>query len=307
MHKSNYGADASKRVLILRYFLVKVCFFMFLIIFSLYSRTEHIYAQTCLTREQVSNDSRCLYIVDDKVYQQGSRDTPHQGHPCGTDVTSIIPGSHRAMMNVYLTPNYVGNVCSIPTPTNKIPTPAETSSPTVASHMYTPIPTSGVNQALVVQPPVPTSKEEPSPDLSIFKEIDSGKGDLTSYERFFAMAYSSVLHCFGSKISTNECTDSKSGDINNDGKITEVDYNLIMVGFNKISKQKILQDRTAPLSTTNPTQPTSFSFKTQPVLAKGIFISKVFAGGSLISIVLATGVTIYLNLKLYKKKHAKTV
>jgi hypothetical protein len=68
--------------------------------------------QACFTREQVSSDSRCLFIINNKVYQKGTRAAPHQGHPCGTDVSSIVPSSHTSSLATYLTPNYAGNICS---------------------------------------------------------------------------------------------------------------------------------------------------------------------------------------------------
>lgn len=88
--------------------------------------------QSCLTIDQVNNDSRCLYILNNDIYQMGSKSNPHRGHPCGMDVTSIIPGNHKNNSTRYLTPNYVGSICSVvPTqaPTNP-PTQAPTSAPT---------------------------------------------------------------------------------------------------------------------------------------------------------------------------------
>jgi len=46
-------------------------------------------AQTCFTKEEVASDSRCLYIWDNKVFEKGTRSSPHQGHPCGMDVSSL--------------------------------------------------------------------------------------------------------------------------------------------------------------------------------------------------------------------------
>jgi hypothetical protein len=84
------------------------------------------------------------------------------------DVTSIIPGFHQSSAALYLTPNYVADVCtaapptSTPTPTI-IPTPTvtpvstPTSMPTLTS---TPIPT----PRLTATPtPIPTSTPVPSP------------------------------------------------------------------------------------------------------------------------------------------------
>src|SRR3989344_2407948 len=69
-----------------------------------------LYSQTCFTRQHVSSDSRCLYILNSKVFEKGTRSKPHQGHPCGMDVTSIIPGFHLADVAKHLDPNYKGTI-----------------------------------------------------------------------------------------------------------------------------------------------------------------------------------------------------
>ncbi len=115
------------------------------------------YSQTCMTRQQVSSDTtRCLYIIDSTVYKKGSRSSPHKGHPCGTDVTTIIPSFHAATASKYLTPNLVGTICAGPTPTT-IPTP------TVPK-----VPTATIGPTQVVQPTtpptgVPTTPPTPLP------------------------------------------------------------------------------------------------------------------------------------------------
>ena len=74
-------------------------------------------SQVCFTREQVATlDSRCLYILNNKIFQRASsRNNPHQGHPCGMDVTSIIPSFHMGDAAKYLDPNYLGIICIQPT------------------------------------------------------------------------------------------------------------------------------------------------------------------------------------------------
>lgn len=106
------------------------------------------YSQTCFTTAQVQSDSRCLYILNGKVYNKGSRSKPHHSNPCGTDVTNIILSFHTQSPLKYLDPNYVGNICTnqpvatntpqppSPTPIQNAPTatPVITSSTTCAKH-----------------------------------------------------------------------------------------------------------------------------------------------------------------------------
>lgn len=86
-----------------------------------------IIASTCMTVQQVQTDSRCLYIANNQVYQKDSRSNPHHGHPCGTDVTSILPSSHHQTPASYLLPNLIANICPAttltPTPTSMTPSP----------------------------------------------------------------------------------------------------------------------------------------------------------------------------------------
>lgn len=120
----------------LRIFLIRYGFHIVLLFFLVNLVTSYvihfyILATGCMTRTQVASDSRCLYIVGTQIYQKDSRSSPHHGHPCGTDVTSIIPGSHLGNAGFYLVPNYIANVCpavtSTPTPTRP---PGATATPT---------------------------------------------------------------------------------------------------------------------------------------------------------------------------------
>lgn len=100
-----------------------------------------VHSQTCMTVDEVAADSRCLYIYNNNIFEKGTRSTPHQGNPCGTDITSLIPGSHLADVVYYLDPNYQASVCTAPTST-PTPTPSNTPTPTVAaSSTSTPSPT----------------------------------------------------------------------------------------------------------------------------------------------------------------------
>lgn len=134
----------------------------------LYSLQFFIRANTaCMTKTQVAQDKRCLYVVSGKVYSKGTRSSPHHGHPCGTDVTSVIPSFHINSPAMYMTPNYVANICIAPTPTRvptlvptKVPTPIPTSVPTQAP-TTTLIPTIVTPAATTTS--IPLSQGVPSP------------------------------------------------------------------------------------------------------------------------------------------------
>ncbi len=130
--------------------------FIFVLMTGLFLYAPLVFAQTCMSREQVSSDNRCLYVASDKVYEKGTRTDPHQDHPCGTDVTSILPVTHTMDIPTRLTPNYVANICANPTPTTIIiPT---TASPTsVQQSVPTAIPTRRPNPT-----PLPTKRPAPT-------------------------------------------------------------------------------------------------------------------------------------------------
>lgn len=108
-------------------------------------------AQTCFTTAQVQTDNRCLYILNNKVYEKGSRSAPHKGHTCGTDVTSILPAFHLTSPYISLVDQaYRGDICALANPTA---TPRPTSVPT-----NTPVPTPRPSQT-----PVPTSRPAATP------------------------------------------------------------------------------------------------------------------------------------------------
>lgn len=96
----------------------------------LYGIHFYLIAQTCMTPQQVQSDSRCLYIMGNQIFEKGTKAAPHKGHPCGTDVTSVVPSSHINNQANYLTPNFIAQVCSA-TPTSA-PTQAPTAAPTSA-------------------------------------------------------------------------------------------------------------------------------------------------------------------------------
>lgn len=96
----------------------------------------YVLGASCMTIAQVSSDNRCLYIASGKVYEKATRAAPHQAHPCGTDVTAILPADHLNNPAAYLLPNYIANICAAATPT---PIPTSTPKPTAT---VTPKPTS---------------------------------------------------------------------------------------------------------------------------------------------------------------------
>src|SRR3990167_1338109 len=116
------------------------------------------FSQTCFTKAQVAADSRCLYIWDNKVFEKGTRSSPHQGHPCGMDVSSLIPSFHMADMAKYLDPNYKGNICSAKSSPTTTPSPIPSSTPTITPTVtYTPTPLPTVTSV----PPTPTAVVPP--------------------------------------------------------------------------------------------------------------------------------------------------
>lgn len=123
------------------------------------------FAQSCMTRAQVTSDSRCLYIYQTHVYQKGTKNNPHQGNACGSDVTSIIPSFHFMSAAVYLDPNLVGTLCSDISPTT-VPTatPRPSSTPTVRpSNTLTPTLRPSSTPTLL-----PTSTLRPSSTPTLF-------------------------------------------------------------------------------------------------------------------------------------------
>ena len=97
-----------------------------------YGYNYPIAAQTCFTTAQVHSDSRCLYILQNHVFEKGSKSSPHQGYPCGSDVTAYIPSFHFTnqyilINTITLDPKDRGEICSNPTAT---PTPTSTPIPT---------------------------------------------------------------------------------------------------------------------------------------------------------------------------------
>lgn len=126
-----------------------------IIAFSLHFR---IIASSCLTKQQVQSDNRCLYIWGNQIYEKADRSNPHYGHPCGSDITSIIPASHVGNQARYLLPNYIANICAAATPTpTSTPTPQPTATPTPTitpkpTPTFTPTPTMAMQMSVTATP-----------------------------------------------------------------------------------------------------------------------------------------------------------
>lgn len=177
-------------------FLIMSLFFIAVsVLYGTYLTVRYFtYSQTCMTVQQVQSDSRCLYILSGKIYQKGSRSKPHQGNPCGTDVTSIIRSFHTASPAKYLDPNYVGNIC-----TNQ---PAATNTP--------------VPQATATSVPQPTSTS-----CTLHSKGDTncdGTVDITDYEIFRKELLKQLS--------------TVSADFDGDGAVTVSDFEIWRKKFN---------------------------------------------------------------------------
>lgn len=150
---------SPKQKTFLKTYWVHLLFLFFLVNYIITRSLQlYFYAQSCLTKTQISSDSRCLYIYGNNVYEMGTRDRPHKGHTCGIDVTSFIPGFHIQSMATYMDPSLIGAVCSDapPTPTPIPPTATPSPIPTsVQQPTHTPYPTA-VSQA--TSTPIPNQQ-----------------------------------------------------------------------------------------------------------------------------------------------------
>ncbi len=118
-------------------------------------------AQTCFSTQTVASDSRCLYILNGKVYEKGTKSSPHKATPCGTDVTSIIPSFHTDTPATYLDPNYRGDICAVQQPAaTNTPVPAATNTPVPAA-TNTPAPTQSSSSSQPTATPVRTATSTP--------------------------------------------------------------------------------------------------------------------------------------------------
>ena len=166
---------------------------------------------------------------------------------------------------------------------------------------------------LLTMPAFAQTEASPSADQAIewpvLQEMDHVSGDFSSYENMFRLSYKSLIDCYGEKIHLPTCIDKKSGDVNDDGKMDEVDYNMIMAGFAKLNQKKILVSPT-PLPPTLPTNPVtpeagasaSVSQVDSPYAMQILALSKVCAFGGIVSIPAAVVVGTGAALRKRKKK-----
>ncbi len=134
-----------------------------------YAYIYPIAAQTCFSTTQVQSDSRCLYILQNHVFEKGTRSNPHKGNACGSDVTAYIPSFHFTNQYIKLDiltldPNYRGEICVAPTNT---PTPSPT-------HTPTPTPTNS--------PPTATPTTNPCVPTQVGDTNCDNKADLADFE-----------------------------------------------------------------------------------------------------------------------------
>lgn len=147
----------------------------------------------CFTVQEIQNDSRCLYILNGKVYEKGTRDAPHKGNPCGTDVSSIILPFHTDNPVLYLDPNLKGTVCdgnqvtqptATPEPTATPQPPTSTPQPTATPQQPTATPTPSTVQSQATATPTTnqqqsssvTATSTPTPSLSPTSSYIGGTG-----------------------------------------------------------------------------------------------------------------------------------
>ncbi|MBP9817239.1 hypothetical protein KBC75_00595 [Candidatus Shapirobacteria bacterium] len=117
-------------------------------------------ASSCMTVAQVNADtSRCLYIFASKVYEKGTQASPHRGHACGSEVTSVMPSNHISNVIKYLDPNYRTDICPA-----VVPTPTASQSGGQATNTPVPQPTAtNIPLPTATNKPVPTNTPRPSP------------------------------------------------------------------------------------------------------------------------------------------------
>lgn len=109
-------------------------------------------AESCMTQSQIDSDARCLYVYQNHVYEKGTRENPHKGVPCSSNVDSTIPNLH-----------FVGNILTkfnsariAPYCTATLPTDSPTEMPIIATEAPTQEPTMPPIGGGIQQTPTPT-------------------------------------------------------------------------------------------------------------------------------------------------------
>lgn len=121
----------SKLLKAVRQYIIQIIVFVLVansgIAFLIFSKAQN---SNCMYQDQISSDSRCLYIYNNEVYLKGTKSNPHQGVDCGINVDSIIPDLHFSG-NIAGDFNgaKIGSYCGATAPT-QAPTEAPTAVPT---------------------------------------------------------------------------------------------------------------------------------------------------------------------------------
>ncbi len=162
MKKQRPSAKDKQLRTVIKTYWIHIIFIFFLANFAI-TRTLQLkfMAQSCMTKAMIESDQRCLYIYANNVYEKGSRNNPHHGNACGSDVTNILPSFHLADMVRYMDPNLIAPYCGNVVPTNT-PVPSPTPSPIpTATPQPTSVPPTNTPQP-TQQTTVPTNTPQPT-------------------------------------------------------------------------------------------------------------------------------------------------
>lgn len=137
-----------------------------------YAVTLYTRGQSCFTVSQVQQDPRCLYIYNNKVFEKGTKASPHKGNPCGSDVSAIIPQSHILDKTARLDPNYRGDVCGLQAMPSATPSPSPTTVPPTTTPIQTLISPTEAQVVATATPTIPLVENfSPTPVSSESAEL----------------------------------------------------------------------------------------------------------------------------------------
>lgn len=246
-----------------------------------YSIHFYLIASSCMTREEVANDQRCLYILQNKVYEKGTKGAPHEGHPCGSDVTSVIPASHLSDPALHLLPNYKADICTAiqntPTPIPATPTP-KPATPTPVPATPTPVPPTPTSPAAPTQAPVqqqdtptnqpaqqdtpipaPATKTPDTPTPTPLPTTTPTPDIPTPTYRPVAPTldtFNTIITCYGTKADTPSCKNKETADINGDGAVDGIDYNIFLTVIKQSGTVLVISKSPTPSVTQTKQSPT---------------------------------------------------
>lgn len=169
----------------------------------LYAVHFFIIGATCMTSQQVQTDtSRCLYIYGQQVFSVGSQGNPHHGHPCGSNVTTVIPSSHVGNQASYLLPNYVADLCSNSTPsTAPSATPITVPSPGCIGACPTLTPTPSMAPTMQPLPSTSAAPNSGKPSIAISLSLSGvplNTGDTNSIINFLKQLLQKIIDLLNS-------------------------------------------------------------------------------------------------------------